>query len=103
MVEMKVMEFTDGLKLRLARRPVPEPHEGEILIQVSAAGMTPTEKLWSTTTHYADGSPRANAIPGHEFSGIVAALGAHTAGYRVEDAVFGFNDWFAEGATAEFS
>ena len=102
MAEMKAMEFTEGLKLRPARRPLPEPKEGEILIQVSAAGVTPTEKLWSTTTHYANGSPRANAIPGHEFSGTVAALGGRTAGYRVGDVVFGFNDWFAEGATAEF-
>jgi len=39
-------------------------------------GGTPTEKLWYTTSHYADGSTRSKAIPGHEFSGIVAGLGA---------------------------
>jgi len=49
MAEMKAMEFTDGLTLRLARRPAPEPQEGEILIQISAAGVTPTEKLWYTS------------------------------------------------------
>ena len=86
MAEMKAMEFTNGLKLRLARRPVPEPREGEVLIQVSVAGVTPTEKLWFTTIHHADGTPRTNAIPGHEFSGVVAALGGPTAGYRVGDA-----------------
>jgi NADPH:quinone reductase-like Zn-dependent oxidoreductase len=102
MAEMRAMEFTDGLKLRPARRPVPEPQQDEILIQVSAAGVTPTEKLWSTTTQHADGAPRANAIPGHEFSGIVSALGEHATRYRVGDAVFGFNDWFVDGATAEF-
>ena len=64
MAEMKAMEFTDGLTLRLARRPAPEPQEGEILIQISAAGVTPTEKLWYTTTHYVDGTPRANGFPG---------------------------------------
>jgi NADPH:quinone reductase-like Zn-dependent oxidoreductase len=72
------------------------------LIQISAAGVTPTEKLWYTTTHHVDGAPRANAIPGHEFSGTVSALSRRTTGYRVGDAVFGFNDWFAQGATAEF-
>jgi NADPH:quinone reductase-like Zn-dependent oxidoreductase len=72
------------------------------LIQVLAAGVTPTEKLWFTTTHHADGTPRTNAIPGHEFSGVVTALGGPTAGYRIGDAVYGFNDWFTEGATAEF-
>jgi NADPH:quinone reductase-like Zn-dependent oxidoreductase len=102
MAEMKAMEFTDELKLQPVRRPVPEPQAGEILIQVFAAGVTPTEKLWYTTSHYADGTARPRAIPGHEFSGTVAGSGAGATGYSLGDAVFGFNDWFAEGATAEF-
>lgn len=102
MTEMKVMEFTDGLTLRLATRPVPEPQPGELLIQVSTVGATPTERLWYTTTHYADGTARSNAIPGHEFSGTVAGRGTGATGFSIGDAVFGFNDWFAEGATAEF-
>ena len=102
MAEMKAMEFTDELKLQPVRRPVPEPQAGEILIQVSAAGVTPTEKLWYPTRHHADGTARSKAIPGHEFSGTVAALGAGATSYNLGDVVFGFNDWFAEGATAEF-
>jgi hypothetical protein len=74
MPEMKAMEFTDKLNLQPVTRPVPEPKAGEILIQVYATGGTPTEKLWYTTSHYADGSTRSKAIPGHEFSGIVAGL-----------------------------
>ncbi len=102
MAEMKAMEFTDNLKLQPVRRPVPEPQAGEILIQVFAAGVTPTEKLWYPTSHYADGTARAKAIPGHEFSGTVVGLGAGVTSYSLGDAVFGLNDWFAEGATAEF-
>jgi len=102
MAEMKAMEFTDELKLQPVRRPVPEPKPGEILIQVFAAGVTPTEKHWYPTNHQADGTPRSKAIPGHEFSGTVAGLGPETLGYSLGDAVFGFNDWFADGATAEF-
>jgi NADPH:quinone reductase-like Zn-dependent oxidoreductase len=102
MAEMNVMEFTDELNLQPARRPVPKPQAGEILIQVSAVGVTPTEKLWYTTSHYADATARSKAIPGHEFSGTVAGLGAGATGYSLGDAVFGLNDWFAEGATAEF-
>jgi NADPH:quinone reductase-like Zn-dependent oxidoreductase len=102
MTQMRAMEFTDTLTLRLATRPLPEPQSGELLIQVSAAGATPTEKLWYTTTHKADGTARVNAIPGHEFSGTVANAGAGVTGFRVGDSVFGLNDWFAEGATAEF-
>lgn len=99
------MEFTGSsgdLKLRLTKRLVPEPADGELLIRICAAGVTPTEKLWYPTTHCRDGSPRANAIPAHEFSGIVAALGTGISGYRPGDLVFGMNDWFADGAIAEF-
>ena len=102
MAEMKAMEFTSELRLQLAPRPVPKPREGEILIQVRAVGVTPSEKLRSTSNTFADGAIRTKAIPGHEFSGTVAKLGAGVTGYSLGDAVFGFNDWFAEGATAEF-
>ena len=102
MPEMKVMEFTDDLALRPATRPVPEPQSGEILIQVSAVGVTPTERFWYPTTHNTDGTARSNAIPGHEFAGTIAKMGAGAIAYSVGDAVFGLNDWFAEGATAEF-
>ena len=102
MAEMKAMEFTDELHLQPVKRPIPEPQAGEILIQVFAAGVTPTEKLWYPTSHYADGTARSKAIPGHEFSGTVVGLGAGMTSYSLGDAVFGLNDWFAEGATAEF-
>ena len=62
MAKMKAMEFTDKLNLQPVIRPVPEPQAGEILIQVSAVGVMPTEKLWSTTSHYADGTRRSDAL-----------------------------------------
>ena len=97
MAKMKAMEFTDELNLQPVRRPVPEPQAGEILIQVSAVGVTPTEKLWFTTSHYADGTARSKAIPGHEFSGTVAGLGPGVTGYSLGDAVFGFNELVRRG------
>jgi len=102
MADMKAMEFNETLHLQPVLRPVPQPQAGEILVQVTAAGVTPTEKLWYPTTHNADGTPRSKAIPGHEFSGIVSAVGEGVADYRPGDRVYGMNDWFAEGATAEF-
>lgn len=105
MTEMRAMEFAEisgNLSLRMTARPRPQPAEGEILIQVCAAGVTPTEKHWYPTTHRSNGSLRTRAIPGHEFSGTVVASGHGTTGYRPGEAVFGLNDWFAEGATAEF-
>jgi NADPH:quinone reductase-like Zn-dependent oxidoreductase len=82
--------------------PVPTPHDNEILIRVHAAGVTPTELIWYPTTHNKDGGERSGAVPGHEFSGVVAALGDSATGFSVGDEVYGMNDWFIDGATAEF-
>ena len=45
MTEMRAMELTDELRLQPAPRRIPEPKAGELLIQVSAVGVTPTEAL----------------------------------------------------------
>jgi NADPH:quinone reductase-like Zn-dependent oxidoreductase len=82
--------------------PVASPREGQVSIRVSAAGVTPTELLWYPTSHHKDGSARTGAIPGHEFSGVISALGAAVSGFSTGDEVFGLNDWFADGATAEY-
>ena len=80
MAKMKAMEFTDELHLQPVIRPVPEPQAGEILIQVSAVGVIRTEELRSTTSHYADGTARSKAIPGHEFSGTGAGVTGYSLG-----------------------
>jgi len=82
--------------------PTPAPGKNEVLIKVHAAGVTPSELIWYPTTHNKDGSARTRAIPGHEFSGVVAALGEGVEEFSVGDEVFGMNDWFSDGATAGF-
>jgi NADPH:quinone reductase-like Zn-dependent oxidoreductase len=82
--------------------PEPMPGVNQVLVQVYAAGVTPTELLWYTTSHNKGGSERTGAIPGHEFSGVITALGPAVNGYSIGDEVFGMNDWFADGATAEY-
>jgi NADPH:quinone reductase-like Zn-dependent oxidoreductase len=88
----------------LAEGDVPKPAagRGEVLIQVNAAGVTPTELLWYPSSHTKDGQPRLRAIPGHEFSGVIAELGEGVEGFAVGDEIYGMNDWFADGATAEY-
>jgi NADPH:quinone reductase-like Zn-dependent oxidoreductase len=41
-------------------------------------------------------------IPGHEFSGEIAALGAGVRDAGVGDLVYGLNDWYWDGASAEY-
>jgi len=99
---MEVNNAKPGPVLVAAAPPQPHPVEGEVLIRVRAAGVTPTELVWYPTTHTKEGSARTRAVPGHEFSGIVAAFGKDVKDFNVGDEVYGMNDWFAEGATAEF-
>src|SRR5206468_4462969 len=41
-------------------------------------------------------------VPGHEFSGVITTIGKDVHDFEVGDEVYGMNDWFADGATAEF-
>ena len=102
---MKAMQMNKADQLPvlvLAELQKPEPAIGEILIQVQAAGVTPTELVWYPTTHTKLGTARMHAVPGHEFSGTIAAIGKDVRGFEVGDEVYGMNDWFSDGATAEF-
>jgi NADPH:quinone reductase-like Zn-dependent oxidoreductase len=85
-----------------AELPQPIPRDGEVLIRVRAAGVTPTELHWDPTIHAKDGTPRLGAVPGHEFSGVIAAVGRYAKGFQVGQEIYGMNDWFADGAVAEF-
>lgn len=83
--------------------PVPRPKENEVLVRVRAASVNPSEFQWFTTFRLPFGEPRPFPIVlGHEFSGVVAALGGKMTGFQVGDEVFGLNDWFANGAQAEY-
>ena len=89
--------------LRFEDAPAPRPGPGEVLVRVRAAAVTPTELLWVPTWATRDGGPRPlPVIPGHEFSGEVAALGEGVTAVGVGEAVYGMNDWFGDGAQAEY-
>ena len=102
MKAMQVINSDHGPTLVPGELRKPEPGAGEILIHIRAAGVTPTELLWYTTTRTKSGSVRTRAVPGHEFSGVIAAIGEGVQSFAVGDEVYGMNDWFADGATAEF-
>jgi NADPH:quinone reductase-like Zn-dependent oxidoreductase len=99
---MQVNHSTQGPLLIATELPQPEPGEGELLIGVRAVGVTHTELNWYPTTHGKDGTQRRGAVPGHEFSGVVAALGKNAKGFEVGQDIYGMSDWFIDGATAEF-
>ena len=54
----------------------PAPKAGEVLVRVHATAITPSELDWYPTFHLASGAARPFPIVlGHEFSGVVEALG----------------------------
>ncbi len=102
---MKVMRLLDAVSAPvLVEDDVAQPRPGrdELLVQIYAAGVTSKELLWYPTTHNKNGESRSRAVPGHEFSGVIAAAGENAAGFDVGQEVYGMNDWFADGAMAEF-
>ncbi len=82
--------------------PRPELHPGEVLVRVYAAGLTTAELDWYPTSHTKTGSPRIGAVPSHEFSGTVAQIGGGIQSLSIGQEIYGMNDWFADGALAEY-
>src|SRR5436190_8288873 len=83
--------------------PQPHPGEGEVLVRVHAAGVIHTELSWIPTWTTQAGEPRPlPVIPGHEFSGEIAALGAGVTDGGGGNLVYGLNDGNREGASADY-
>src|SRR6266550_392074 len=83
--------------------PLPEVRRGDVLVQVRATGITPTELTWDETYQNADGAPRIPSIPGHEVSGMVERMAADVTDFRIGDEVYGLADFPRDGAAAEFA
>jgi NADPH:quinone reductase-like Zn-dependent oxidoreductase len=81
--------------------PDVKPMFGDVLVKVAACGITHNELDWPIWTCRA-GHQRTSVIPGHEVSGVIAALGFGTAGFAVGDEVFGLTDQLRDGAAAEY-
>jgi NADPH:quinone reductase-like Zn-dependent oxidoreductase len=81
--------------LRMARAPRPEPAEGEVLVEVRAAGVDRaawhmmTGKPYLGRLAFGLRSPRRPVL-GIEVSGVVAATGAAVTRFAVGDEVYGF-------------
>ena len=99
---MRALRLNDSSALVEEDISQPSPGPGEVLVRVHAAGVTATELRWYPTLHAKSGGQRSHAEPGHEFSGVVAASGEGVTGFEAGREVYGMNDWYSEGALAEF-
>lgn len=67
--------------------PEPSPGSGELLISVCSVGICGSDKHYFSHGRCGPFVPKAPFALGHEFSGVIAALGRDVAGFHVGDAV----------------
>ncbi|MEM6530131.1 MAG: NAD(P)-dependent alcohol dehydrogenase [Chloroflexota bacterium] len=90
--------------------PRPSYDNDEILVRVCTTTVTrgdivlkglPGLMFW-TPVRKLLGVPPKKTVPGHEFAGIVEAVGGDVTGYKVGDEVFGTTTGLSAGANAEY-
>jgi L-iditol 2-dehydrogenase len=83
---MRVARLHGVRDLRVESLPVPEPGPGELLVRIEGCGVCPTDvrKFLIGTGH--DGYP---LNPGHEWVGLVAAVGPGVSGWAPGDRTYG--------------
>ncbi len=81
--------------------PLPNVGEGDVLVKVRAAGITPTEFTWNSTFTTADRKSRLPVIPSFEVAGTVER-GDSASGPSPGEEVYGLLDFWRDGAAAEY-
>ena len=84
-----VLTGPGALEVRAAPAPAPGPHD--LVIRPDAVGIcgTDLELLAGSMTYLASGLAGYPIVPGHEWTGLVAATGAEVTGFAVGDRVVG--------------
>lgn len=89
---MKAFVITEPNKTELADIPKPSPAYGEVLIKVAASGFCGTD----IHTFKGEHPSKYPLVPGHEFSGVVAEVGAGASRYKPGDQVVADPNIFCE-------
>lgn len=104
---MKAIVVTDQAAgkagMKLVERPDPVPAINDVVVQIYASGFVGTELTWPSTWTDRVSRSRTPAIPGHEFAGVVTALGYGTTRLSVGQRVLGITDWYRDGTLAEYA
>nr|XP_015097430.1 synaptic vesicle membrane protein VAT-1 homolog-like [Vicugna pacos] len=80
-------------KLRVTRKAMPEPQDGELKIRVKACGLNFIDLM--VRQGNIDNPPKTPLVPGFECSGIVEALGDSVKGFEIGDRVMAFVNYNA--------
>ncbi|XP_034413286.1 synaptic vesicle membrane protein VAT-1 homolog-like [Cyclopterus lumpus] len=80
-------------KLRVTKKAMPEPRDGEVKIRVKACGLNFLDLMVRQGT--IDNPPKPPLVPGFECSGIVESVGENTTGFEIGDRVMAFVNYNA--------
>ncbi len=83
--------------------PQPHPGEGEVLVQVYAAGIIANELKWDETYQTTTGSPRDLPIPGRDLSGVVEEVGPGVTALVKGAEVYAMLGYGRDGAEADYT
>ena len=86
--EMTVVEIAapgGPEQLKSSVRPIPQPGEGEVLVQVAAAGVNRPDVMQRQGRY--PPPPGASDLPGMEIAGQIVALGPKVSGWAVGDKI----------------
>jgi NADPH:quinone reductase-like Zn-dependent oxidoreductase len=101
MKAVRVHRFGGPDVLVIDELPIPAPGPGELLVRVAAAGVGPWDAL------IREGKSKVSPPPpltlGSDLSGVVEAVGARVADFKVGDQVYGVTNPQFCGANAEYA
>lgn len=86
---MKALRVHGPKQMVYEEAPRPEPGPGEVLARVKAVGLCRTDiEVWENRLyHYTVGKAKLPVIPGHEWSGVVEALGPGVDDLRIGELI----------------
>ena len=100
-----VRSRTRGGHETLLYEDAPEPRlgEGDALVRVHAAAITPTELTWNSTWTDVHGKDRRPIVPSFEVSGKVERVAPDVRDLAEGDTVYGLLNFWRDGAAAEYA
>lgn len=82
-----LVKHPDEMGLRLEELPTPEPRPDDVLIRVNTTGICGTDLHIYQWNEWAQAAVPAPMTVGHEFCGVIAALGSAVSGFEVGEFV----------------
>ncbi len=84
---MRALVIHDAKDLRIEQRSLPQPQAGEVKIRVASGGICGSDLHYYNNAGFGSVRLQEPMVPGHEFSGFVATLGAGVSGLEQDQLV----------------